>query len=405
MRHRRTRAALIAVTILLTGLGTIAAAPALDVIALTAGAGRTSVALRTQLLGVPLTAVDGGYARGGPGARLNALFDRMEAAGFSGAVIVAREDVVLLHRGFGEADRRTGAPFRHDTRFNGGAIAKNLTAAAILRLEQQGRLRLDDRVSKYIGPLPGVKAEATLFHLLTHTGGLTPPDQPVYSAQRDAFARGLRAVPADFAPGTSQRHTDIGYSALAAVVEIVSAQSYEQFVRTELLQPAGLRATAFEPDVPYSGMAVEYASMHDARSEVGRRSYVWGRRGAMGAVTTVEDLYRWHRAVESNLFNAETRARMFDAHLPNRWRSRTGLGWESRTSDRGTLVHHVLSSWTGNSVELMHDPETGLVIALAINDRVDWTYPRYDAIARYALAAPDATGADPATRILRAIGQ
>jgi CubicO group peptidase (beta-lactamase class C family) len=404
MQHQPTRTALLAATIILTSLGTVAAAPPLNVIALATGAERATVALRTQLLGTPLLHVGGGYARGEAGARLDGLFDRFEAAGFSGAILVARQDVVLLHRGFGEANRRTGERFRPDTRFNAGAIAKNLTAAAILRLEQQGRLHLNDRVSKYIGALPGVKGEATLFHLLTHTGGLTPLNRPVYSADRGAFVRELRAAPADFAPGTDQRHTDIGYSTLAMVVEIVSGQPYEQFVRTELLQPAGLRATAFEPDVPYAGMAVEYASMHDLQSEVDRRPYVWGRRGAMGAVTTVEDLYRWHRAVESDLFSAETRARMFDVQMPNRWRSRTGLGWESRTSDRGTIVHHVLSGWPGNSVELMHEPETGLVIALMINDRVDWTYPRYDAIARYALAAPAEFERDPAVRILLPIG-
>jgi CubicO group peptidase (beta-lactamase class C family) len=323
--------------------------------------------------------------------RLNDAFDGLAQAGFNGAVLVALQNQIVLHRGFGVSNRGSRTPVQPGTLFQAGAMAKMLTAAAILRLEEQGRLSIEDPLGKWLGPLPAPKDRITLHHLLVHASGLTPRAQPVYEAGELDFIAGLRTVPAEFEPGRGQRHSDIAYSALALVVQRASGMPYEEFVRTELLEPAGLRNTWFDPDAPRTRMAAEYRTTFDAASGVGRRPYVWGRRGAMAIVSNVEDLYRWQLAL-ANLFTPEQRARMFDAGVANPWGSATGYGWETMTTRRGDLVQRRLSAWDGNSVELMHDPNHNLTIALFIDNRVDWDTPRYEAIAHIILDG-DANGA------------
>ncbi|MGH7461277.1 MAG: serine hydrolase domain-containing protein, partial [Longimicrobiales bacterium] len=275
-------------------------------------------------------------------------------------------------------------------------------AAAILRLEQQGRLRVSDRLTAWLGPLPAPKDQVTLHDLLVHAGGLTPLSHPVFEERSEDFIAGLRSTPAEFAPGQAQRHTDIGYSALALVVERASGMPYETFVRRELLVPAGMQNTWFDSEAPPPHTAIEYSDTFDPRSAVGQRPYVWGRRGAMGIVSTVEDLYRWHRALEQGLFPPDVPERMYSAGIVNPWRSITGYGWATRRTGRGTTVHQLLSGWPGNSVELMHDPAKRITVALMMDNRVDWVHPRHDAIVRIALTGdPDGSAQSHLQRTIR----
>jgi CubicO group peptidase (beta-lactamase class C family) len=323
--------------------------------------------------------------------RLDRAFDRLEQAGFNGAVLVALHDRIVLKRGFGVRDRRTRTPAEAATLFQAGAMAKMLTGAAILRLEEQGRLSVDDPLTKWLGPLPAPKDRIRLHHLLVHASGLTPAGQPVYAASEGDFIEGLRSTPAGFAPGTSQRHSDIAYSALALVVQRASGMRYEDYVRKELLEPAGLHNTWFADDAPQNDIATEYSRSGDATSAVGTRPYVWGRRGAMAVVSNVEDLYLWERALRTTLFSARQRARMYDAGVQSFWGSRTGYGWESRATSQQTIAWQRLSAWDGNSVELMRDDTSGLTVALFIDNRLDWSEPRYEAIAQIVLQG-DADG-------------
>jgi CubicO group peptidase (beta-lactamase class C family)/beta-lactamase regulating signal transducer with metallopeptidase domain len=368
----------------------IGAAPALSIVArVPTGATITDKLAHSAIIEVP-----GGVARGEPGLRLNDAFDALESAGFNGAVLVALDGVVLLERGFGLADRNTKWRNAATTRFQAGAIAKMLTAAAILKLEEQGKLNVHDPLSHWFGAMPAPKDQITLHHLLTQSAGLTRLGEPVYRADRAQFIADLRRAPAEFTPGTRQRHTDIGYSALAAVVELASGMSYEKFVRTELLEPAGMIDTWFEPEAPAAGTAVEYSESFVTSTAVGRRDYVWGRRGAMGVVSTVRDLFRWHSALESGrLLNDRARARIYSVDVHNTWGTITGYGGQTRVTARGARVHELLSGWPGNSVELAYDPEARLAIALFISNRVDWDAPRHDAIARIALGSNDQAAA------------
>jgi CubicO group peptidase (beta-lactamase class C family) len=299
-----------------------------------------------------------------------------------------------VHRGFGVSNRETGTPATAPTHFNVGALAKSLTAAAILALERDGLLSVHDSLTRWLGPLPAPKNRATIHHLLTHTAGLTRAGLPVFAESRNEFLRAVAESPPEFAPGSRQRYTDIGSSMLAAIIEIASGMPYELYVRTRLLEPAGMRETYFEPEAARVPVAAEYSSPVDASSRVGARPYVWGRRGGMGVVSTVEDLVRWHRALENGLLGRAALAQIYGA-VRDSWRGVVaGYGWETTRSSSGTTVNRLLSGWPGNSVELAYEPETRTVVALVIDTRVDWSRPRYDEL----LGVVQGADAAPAAR-------
>jgi CubicO group peptidase (beta-lactamase class C family) len=331
---------------------------------------------------MPVKAEDGTVA-----ARADALFRRFEAYGYHGAVLIAHRGDVVLRKGYGLADRERGTPFTASTAFNGGAVAKMLTAAAILKLEEQGRLQTSDPVADYLGEFPAPKSAVTIHHLLTHTAGLTQPWAPVQRADRDGFVRAMKATPADYPAGTGHRYTDHGHALLAAVIEVASGMSYEDYVHSALLEPAGLTDTRFESEAPTSApLAVEYADFAGSGSRVGTRPYVWGRRGAMGVISTVEDLWRWHKALEDGrILGEDARTRMLTGWTATGRPTRIGYGWEVGTSRRGTRIRHRLSAWGTSSVEVVYDEDEDLFIAFAANAPTNWAQPKYIEVINAAL--------------------
>ena len=329
--------------------------------------------------------------------RLDAALRRYEQYGLHGAVLVVQGGRVVLSEGYGLADRDLRTRWTAGTAFNAGAVAKMLTSAAILKLEEQGRLRVTDRVADYLGAFPAPKDGVTIHHLLTHTAGLAKPWAPIFRADRDAFVQAMKATPVDYRPGEGHRYTDLGHALLAAVIEVASGMRYEEFVRAALLAPAGMTDTRFEEEPPSSApQAVEYAQAAGTGSRVGPRAYQWGRRGAMGVLTTLEDLWRWHRALERGaLLGPEARARMLtgwvDAGRPT-W---IGYGWEVGRSDRGTRIRHRLSAWTSNSVEVAYDEDEDLFIALAANAPTNWGRPKYTELMSAALGLPHLMPPEP----------
>jgi hypothetical protein len=155
-----------------------------------------------------------------------------------------------------------------------------------------------------------------------------------------------------------------------------------------------MRETYFEPEAARVPVAAEYSSPVDASSRVGARPYLWGRRGGMGVVSTVEDLVRWHRALENGLLGRYALVQIYGAERDARRGVVTGYGWETTRSLSGTAVHRLLSGWPGNSVELAYEPATRTVVALVIDTRVDWSRPRYDEL----LAVVQGADAAPAAR-------
>src|SRR5262245_61199432 len=181
-------------------------------------------------------------------ARLSDYFQKVAGLGFSGAVLVSSGDKVLLRNGYGWADQTQRIPVTPETVFDIGSITKVFTAVAIMQLEERGKLSTSDKITKYFANVPEDKTNITLHHLLTHTSGLAyddfyapaTPEVREILKDREKFATRILSFPLAFPPGTNRTYSNSGFSLLAAIVEKLSGQPYEKYLRENVLQPAGM---------------------------------------------------------------------------------------------------------------------------------------------------------------------
>ena len=228
-------------------------------------------------------------------------WDRPDSPG--AAVAVARNGKMLYTGGFGLANLEFGVPVTPETAFHAGSIAKQFTATAVLMLEAEGRLALDDRIRRYIPELPRIANRITLRQLLNHTSGLRDiwalTDLagwlPADARTRRQAMRLLNAQEAlNFEPGTSFGYSNSGYMLLAEVVARVGGQSFPAWTREHLFIPAGMTATYFYDDHTrvLPGSADSYRSLGRDRG-FAKDSLNSDLAGGGNIVTTVADLVRW----------------------------------------------------------------------------------------------------------------
>jgi CubicO group peptidase (beta-lactamase class C family) len=271
-------------------------------------------ALLLCLLAPLAAAGDGTVVLGEEGAALDADVQRASGGAFWGVVLVAKGGETLLAKGYGNADyaSRPNAP---DTLFEIASTSKSFTAAAILKLEMDGKLRVDDPIAKHLKGVPKDKRGITIHHVLTHTSGLSPNVGVPYAStvSRPEFIRFVLSKPLESAPGEKFAYCNSAYALLAAIVEEVTGKSFEEYSRKKLFEPAGLVDTGFIGDEALDGARV---TVRRERLRPGATArdwfWGWGYRGMGGVVTTAQDLLRWDRALRG-----ATRA-------AGRWPRRTG---------------------------------------------------------------------------------
>lgn len=310
--------------------------------------------LSAPIVSPSLRAQDPGVLVEGETARAaDAYLTRLEALGFSGAALIVDDGRTVLRKGYGVGDREGGIPITTASVFPVGSITKQFTAAAILALEAEGRLSVDDPIAKYFSDVPPDKQAITLHHLLTHSSGLesdfAPTDFDPAGRERDAYARRALDSELRFAPGTGYEYSNAGYSLLAAVVEIVTGKPYEEALRELVLLPAGMEETGYRiPEWDPARVVVGYregerwGTILERIEEPG--APFWQLRGNGGLHTTLGDIERWDRALETEaVLPAAARERMFTPYVPEDPDSVSfyGYGWAIEETPRhGTLVWH-----------------------------------------------------------------
>jgi len=285
--------------------------------------------------------------------RVDDYLSRSVPNGFAGAVLVAKDGRVVLSEGYGLADRATRIPVGPSTVFNIGSVTKPFTAAAILKLVEQGKLATSDTLAALFDGVPEDKRGITVHQLLTHTSGISPrAGGPRYErASRERFLAELFAAPLEAEPGTRYLYANAGYTLLAAIVERVSGRGYEAFLRENLFEPAGMNDTGYTLPAWTAGRLAHgyYFSVADAAwRDWGTTLDHWGGEGpswygiGKGDLhSTVEDLYRWHRALRGDeVLSANLRALYETPFVPENpeGTSHYAYGWAIFRTDRGTKV-------------------------------------------------------------------
>jgi CubicO group peptidase (beta-lactamase class C family) len=287
---------------------------------------------------------------GTTGERIHEFLRRLPPFGFAGAVLVSNQGEILLNHGYGLADRSNNLPNRSDTVFNLGSVTKQFTAAAILRLEMQGRLSLSDSIARFFNEVPPEKQGVTIHHLLTHTAGIPLFSGEDYEAAgRDETVVKTLNTPLAFEPGTAYGYSNTGYSLLAAVIEIVSGQAYEAFLAEQLFQPAGMEWTGYRlPGWEPASLARGYVAGQDRGIPIEKIFPSWNVMGNGEMLSTTTDLYRWHLALKTDqVLSGTAKQKLWTPFLQE-----YACGWRVHESEDGRIVEHNGAGDTGMSALL-----------------------------------------------------
>jgi CubicO group peptidase (beta-lactamase class C family) len=263
---------------------------------------------------------------------------------FNGVALVAQKGKILLEKGYGYKNVATKTPNDTNTIFQIGSITKQFTAAIILQLQEQHRLSVQDRLSKYIPDYPGGDS-MTLEHLLTHTSGIYnyTQDETMMrsiagnSIRTDSLIAKFKYKPPDFAPGSKYNYSNSGYVLLGYVIEKVTGKSYFSVIRENIFTPLGMTHSGFDfkrlksqqKATGYfrlNAKSIEPASIVDSSM-----SYAAG-----SIFSTLSDLYKWDRALYTNLIIHDSSLQK--AFTP--FKSNYGYGWVIDSSYEKKVVMH-----------------------------------------------------------------
>lgn len=289
---------------------------------------------------------------------------------FMGAVLVAREDAVLLDSGYGSANLELRQPNRGNTKFRIGSLTKQFTAAAVLLLVEDNKVDLDAPIGTYIDTVPPSWDKVTVRNLLNHTGGLPNyTNLPSFAATKSepttaaAILDRVKDLPLDFTPGEGWNYSNTGYVALTQLIENVSGLPYGEFLKSRIFTPLGMADTGYDLGDPAAepDRAKGYVQTSKGLADA-ERIDTTEAQGAGGISSSTHDLLRWEHALfGGKLLRAESLAAMTK---PVRNDYAMGLIIEKQPA--GTRIWHN-GAIDGFNSYLAWDPERKITVVVLGN--------------------------------------
>jgi CubicO group peptidase (beta-lactamase class C family) len=283
-------------------------------------------------------------------AAVNEMLEKTYKPDEPGAsVIVVRDGKVVLRKGYGRANMELGVPIEPDMVFRIGSITKQFTAVAILMLAEQGKLSLEDDITKFLPDYPTKGQKITIEHLLTHTSGIKSyTSLPEWTAQwrKDIPVGELIGIfkdkPMDFAPGERWAYNNSAYVLLGAIIEKASGQSYADFVQKNIFDPLGMKHSFYDN----TGRLIPRRVAGYSKGKDGfiNAAYLsMSQPHAAGAlVSTVDDLAIWDAALYTEkLVKQASLARAWtSSKLNNSKATNYGFGWSISSYEGHPLIEH-----------------------------------------------------------------
>jgi CubicO group peptidase (beta-lactamase class C family) len=275
--------------------------------------------------------------------------------GFDGVVLVKTPGNDPLIRSFGYAYEEQQVPNSPETAFDIGSITKQFTAAAILKLQMQGKLNVDDSIGSYLPSLPADKRGITFHQLLTHTAGLpTDVGSDTEVVTRDVLISRLFEVPLVSTPGSGYHYSHAGYNLLGLLIEGIAGTDYESFLREFLFKPAHMHNTGYRaPGWSFTRIAHGYRYCNDWGGPMDsgwlEDGPSWNRRASGGMLSTIIDLYAWHEALSGNdILDEKAKSSFYYPHDPVRINEvqTSAYGWRIiKTTRQTNVIAH--NGWNG----------------------------------------------------------
>jgi CubicO group peptidase (beta-lactamase class C family) len=256
-------------------------------------------------------------------ARLDEVVQSFVPDRFMGSVLVARDAEVIFDKSYGSANLEWNIPNTPETKFRIGSLTKQFTAAAILLLEEQGKLKTTDLLSAHFPNTPDAWKDITIHHLLSHEAGL--PELSLLPWFDENITRPFTAaaiidvfknLPLDFAPGSEFRYSNSGYIVLGRLVELLGGGSYAAFMRVNIFTPLGMTNSGYDANAQ---VLANRASGYQSGPTGPRNAPYLDMsipHGGGGLYSTTGDLLRWTQGLfGGKLLSAESLAKMTTPNL------------------------------------------------------------------------------------------
>lgn len=303
------------------------------------------------------------------------LSDQFKPGETGCAAIVAIKGNIVYRKAFGMANLELNVPMQPDMVFRIGSITKQFTSIAILQLMEQGKLSLQDEITKYIPDYPTQAYKITIENLLTHTSGIEGytdvPEFEKYIMEDLTPAEAInkfKNLPMNFAPGTKWSYSNSGFFLLGYIIEKVSGKSYREYIEENLFKPAGMTSSLYGSDKKIiKKRAYGYEPDGDSVRNAGYISMLLPY-SAGAIMSTVGDLYKWNRALISyRLVKKETLDKAWTEYkLQNGKGTNYGYGWFLRQLQGSPTIEHGggINGYLTNSIYL---PKEDVFVAVFSN--------------------------------------
>ncbi len=291
------------------------------------------------------------------------------------SVIVVKDGKVIFRKGYGIANLELGVPVEPDMVFRLGSVTKQFTAVAILMLAEQGKLSLDDDITKFLPDYPAKTQRITVEQLLNHTSGIksyTSLPEWLSMWRKDSELNELIGLfkdkPADFAPSERWSYNNSGYVLLGAIIEKASGHSYQDFIEKNIFGPLGMRHSFYDNTARVIPRRVTgYSKGKDGYTNAAYLSMT--QPHAAGAlVSSVDDLALWDAALYTDkLVKQETLKRAWTpAKLTNGKLTHYGFGWAINSYQGHTVIEHG-GGINGFSTYTLRMPDDRVFVAVLTN--------------------------------------
>lgn len=314
-------------------------------------------------------------------SKLSKYIDRYSKKNeFSGSILIAKDDEILLNKGYGTADYNTNLPNKPQTVFQIASLTKQFTATGILMLQEQKLLNVNDTLSKYIPDYPNGD-NITIYNLLTHTSGI--PEYLDYAESIDSENHTLTYTPEElielfknepfnFNAGTAFEYSNSNYILLGYIIEKVSTMKYEDYIENNIIMPLNLTSTGFlsnEAASKNKSIGYYFINKHsnehaEAPKTEGLMSYSAGE-----IYSTSEDLLKWENALFSEqVITKESLDQMFTPYLNN-----YSYGWFTyENADEDKIVFHS-GNLPGYTSFVEKNLNKNYLIIILCNENIDET--------------------------------
>lgn len=288
------------------------------------------------------------------------------------AVVVIKDGKVIKQKGYGLASIEFNVPVTNESVFEIGSVSKQMTAAGIMLLVQDGKVKLDDKISAYLPNTPEIWKDVTVRHLLTHTSGIKSyTSLNGFELSRrvtmEGFIKQLSPHPLEFVPGEKSVYSNSGYNLLAYIIQAVGEKPFMQFMQERIFTPLRMTKTA---DRDPRFIIPQRVTGYEWRNEnyFGRDGNLTDLMGAGSIVSTISDMVKWNAALNSNtLFTENSKKELWTQFTFNNGeRSLYGLGW--RISDvRGRKLIGHTGQTAGFGAAIFRYVEDGIAVIVLTN--------------------------------------